>query len=272
MKKHIAVTLMPLTAIIIGIITIGISFELAEALTGKILRYSYEAAVQYGLIVNNELTSLYFWELDYFRITVHTTFLLAVASTVLYFSIIYKFKRYDRAFVIVILLSIGCLINIPFMIYNFLFMTVSATLVNIFLWLISVVYIILSTICSYLLVKRFKMYRNYTLELKAFFIDYIEGIDTLGYYSHNDYCGVIKYSKESKPIFEEINGEYVIYVSSHILSEFEEEFIYKLGYWSYYIDKVVSRLKNKELDYFDNAKVYGNKILDNFKKTKKGKI
>lgn len=271
MKKYIAATLLPITFVIVSIFLIGILFELTEALTGKFLRYSYEAGVYYGLIKDGKITNLFFWEQDYFRITVHSTFLLALGSFAVYFSIIYKFKRYDRAFVIVILLSIGCLINLPFMVYNFLFMLVRANIINIFLWLISILYLILSGLAIYFLMKRYKMYRNYTLELKAFFIDHIKGIDTLGYYSHNDYYGVIKYTKEDKPIFEENDGEYVIYVSSYNIKEFEEEFIYKLGYWSYYIEKVVSRLKNKELDYHNNAIDYGKTLLENIKNEKKGR-
>ena len=101
--------------------------------------------------------------------------------------------------------------------------------------------------------------------------DDVKNVEILGYFCHNDYTGIIKYSSdESKPIFEEENGEYIIYLNNNKIKDCEDKFILKLGYWSYYIDKVVSRYKQQELDYHENALNYANKLLkENMKGNKK---
>jgi hypothetical protein len=130
--------------------------------------------------------------------------------------------------------------------------------------------IIFSIIAIILLKKQSKNYRNYSIEVKAIFVG-LENIETIGYFSFNDYQGIIKYSPNSKEDFEEIDGKYIIYVNSYDINEFENDFILKLGYWSYYIDKVVAKIKNKELDYSNNAREFAKKFLEDFKKQKKGK-
>lgn len=269
MNKYISRILMPLTFLMIAIIVAACSYEILEATTGKVLRYSFEVAEKFGLIVNNEATDLYYWELDVFRITVHTSFLLMGAAAIIYFTSVYRFKHFDRSVAIITLLSISIGVNIPFMAYNFLFLINSGYLITVICWILSMCSIILCSITIYYLKKYSKSYRNYTLELKAMFIN-IPNVDIIGYFSHDNYSGIIKYCEGNKPLFTIENNEYIIYVNSYNIKEFENDFILKLGYWSYYIDKVVSRIKNKELDYHDNALIYSKKLLEEFQQNKKG--
>lgn len=270
MKRYINTLLTPIIFLMIALIIGGSFYEIFEACSGRISRFSLEAAETFGLIEDKSPTNLYFWELDYFRINVHASFLLILVSVCLFFSVICKFKRFDRAFVIVILLSIVIVINTPYMIYNLLFFIYGPYIISFILWLHSLSTIFICSILITYLVKHYRNYRNYTLELKALFTS-VGSHQILGYFSHNEYYGIIKYSNEDKPLFEKVNGEFVIYVTSHTIVEFEEEFIKKLGYWSYYIDKVESRLKNKELDYHANALNYSEELLENIIKEKKGK-
>ena len=270
MKEYINKTLRPITFIIVCLTLCACSYELYEGLTGKFYRYSVEAAEMFGLLKEGSPTNLYYWEFDYFRITVHVSFLLLLAVIIIYFSTILKFKRFDRVKVIVILLSIVIALNIPYMLYNFVFTIYAPYLLSLLSWIISIGTIICSIVGIIMLKRQAKYYRNYSIEVKAIFVG-LEFIDILGYFSFNDYQGVIKYSKNPQDKFEEINGEYIIYVDSHDIKEFENDFVYKLGYWSYYIEKVVSRFKNKELDYSDNANEFAMKFLEEFENTRKGK-
>lgn len=270
MNNYIDRILKPLTTFMICLIILGCFYEVIEASTGRFIRYSFEAAEMFGLIKNNKTTNLYFWEQDYFRIVVHMSFLLMVTSAIIFFTAIKKFRRFDRSVVIIILLSIIITINTPFMLYNFIFLVYSPYLISLVLFLQSAFTIIFCILVIIKLVTYSKNYRNYTIELKAMFVN-IKKVDTIGYFSYNDFNGIIKYSTVGKEYFEEINDEYVIYVNSYNIQEFEEDVIFKLGYWSYYIQKVKSRLKNKELDYHDNAVKNAYQLLEIVKEGKKGK-
>lgn len=270
MNNYLNHLLKPLSVLMIVLILLGCSYELLEAFSGRVLRFSFEAAEAFGLIKDNQATSLYFWEQDYFRIVVHSSFALMIISGIIFFAIVKKFRSFDRAFIIIILLSIVIALNIPFMLYNFLFLAHSPYLVSFIIFLLSAGSILLCSIIIYKLIGYSKNYRNYSIELKTLFIN-VKKVETIGYFSHNDYTGVIKYSKEEKGLFEEVDGNYIIYVNSYDIKEFEEDFIFKLGYWSYYIDKVVSRYKNKELNYHENAVIHANDLLKDFQEGKKGK-
>ncbi len=261
-----------LMAALFGILLIaGINYELFEALTGKVFKYHPDAGIFFGLLKKDrQATNLFYWELDFFRIVVHVSFALSLASFIIFFSAIFKYKRFDLAKVIVALLSIIIALNIPFMIIQFAFFVVAPYLLTLILWLNAILSIVISSILIYRLKTQYKNYRNYSLELKAYFLD-VKNVEILGYFCHNDYTGIIKYSSdESKPIFEEENGEYIIYLNNNKIKDCEDKFILKLGYWSYYIDKVVSRYKQQELDYHENALNYANKLLkENMKGNKK---
>lgn len=265
--------IMILMATLFGVILfVGINYELFEGLTGKIYKYHPNAGIYFGLLEKNMTpTNLFYWELDFFRIVVHLTFALCLTSTIIFFSTVFKHKRFDKANLIIVFLSAIITINIPFMIIQFSFFLVAPYILSLFLWLNSTLAIVVSSILIYKLKTNYINYRNYSLELKAYFTD-VKNVDILGYFSHNDYHGIIKYSNEDKmSIFEEENGEYVIYLSGQNVRKIEDEFIKKVGYWSYYIDKVVSRLKNQELDYHENALKYANKLLEENLKGKKKK-
>ena len=147
MKKYInrIVTLMAILFFIL--LLVGINYELFEAFTGKVYKYHPDAGIFFGLLKKDgQATNLFYWELDFFRIVVHVSFALSLASFIIFFSAIFKYKRFDLAKVIVALLSIIIALNIPFMMIQFAFFVVAPYLLTLILWLNAILSIVISSI------------------------------------------------------------------------------------------------------------------------------
>lgn len=250
---------------ILGILFIsGFLCGLCEYLSGKYMRYSIEAA-QLFYLVNEDLetTALYFWELDYFRICTISTVVISTIIFFVYLARCHKFKRFDSLKLIITLLSIILGFNSFLAFYYFLFLIVSPHLIAFLIWFSSMM---VTTLSIYLIVKFInhnKCFRNYAFGTKTYFVSLLKE-DILGFFEYNEFQGIIKFG-ESDMFFEKDKDSFIIYLPSKDIKTFEEEFIFKFGYWIYYIDKVESRLSSKEIDYHQNAIVNGENLVEEYK-------